>query len=312
MKAQARNRIEWLARGVLGDEEYQRLKSMPIVDVGFGYDSFGLERETVIAAYLAMRQLYQRYFRVDSEGHANIPVRGRALLIANHSGIVPLDGTMIGIDLLKHLNPPRLVRAAVDNFVAALPFLGLLFARLGQITGTRRNMIQLMERDELVLIFPEGTRGVGKRYSERYRLQRFTVGFVELALATRTPIIPTAVIGAEEQAPLLAKSKVLGRMLGMPFVPVTPTFPLMGPLGLIPYPSKYHILYGEPMLLHEQHGPDAVGDSKLVERLCGEVRERVQALVKEGLKRPHGLQFLTGDSLNGSGKKLLKKFRTTA
>ena len=211
---------------------------MALEDEGFGYDRFGFERESLYLAYLAARQLYRRWFRVDSSGHENVPRTGRAILAGNHSGLLPFDGAMLAVDMMEKLNPPRALRSIVDHFAFAFPYVGLFMYRTGQVPGTPRNFRDLLEREQLVLVFPEGSKGIVKPYSERYRLQAWNVGFVEIALETEAPIVPFAVIGAEEQAPVLFASKGVGKRLGLPVFPFTPTFPWFGVAGLVPYPVE--------------------------------------------------------------------------
>ncbi|MCW5829914.1 MAG: acyltransferase family protein [Deltaproteobacteria bacterium] len=282
--------IERLARQLVGDDRVEKLRQMPFNDLGFGYDQFGFERESALLAYLISRLFYLHYFRVESRGHGNIPAEGRTIVAANHSGLLPIDGVMIGCDLIEKLDRPRPMRAMVDNFVPSLPFIWQGMARAGQVVGSRRNFEELLKSEELVTVFPEGTKGIGKLFRERYRLKSFNVGFVELALQNQTPIVPAAVVGAEEQAPILGAIRASWvQRLGMPFIPLTPTFPLLGPLGLLPLPVKYHIRYGERLEFHREYGPDAASRPEIVKRLAEEVQQAVQDLVNEGLKERKGI-----------------------
>lgn len=271
-----------------GVRSLERLETMPFHDEGFGFDRFGLERESFWAGYLAVRLLYRHWFRVRSTGHENVPREGRVILAPNHSGLLPFDGAMITADLLERLDPPRSVRAIVDHFAFALPYVGTFMQRTGQVPGTTRNFADLLRQDELVLVFPEGTRAIVKPYRERYRLKKFNVGFVELAIEHEAPIVPVAVIGAEEQAPILFGSRTLGKKLGMPLFPITPTFPLLGPLGLIPYPSRYHIAYGEPIWLHREYPKEAARDPIVLQALAQQVQARVQGMIDVGLELRRG------------------------
>ena len=286
--------LAWrVARRCLPRDELQRIADLPFEDEGFGYDAFGMEIESTMLAYIAAAWLYERWFRVGSVGHQYIPTAGRALITPNHSGLLPLDAAMIGVDLVKRLPQPRLMRAVVDHFVSYTPFVNTFIYRAGQVVGNRRNFESLLERDNLVCVFPEGARGTGKPFRERYKLRPFNVGFVELSLTYRTPIVPTAIIGAEEQAPILYDIRSLARLLKLPYFPVTPTFPWLGPLGLLPYPVRYHIVYGKPFHFYEHDPPEAVEDAELVRMLVTKVRERVQAMVDAGL-RDYGLFALGG------------------
>jgi 1-acyl-sn-glycerol-3-phosphate acyltransferase len=155
----------------------------------------------------------------------------------------------------------------------------VFFARVGQVIGTRENVADLLDDGQLVLVFPEGMAGVRKRVTQRYRLQRFHVGFVEAALRAGAPIVPMAVVGSDDQAPILYDLGALARRLGLPFFPVTPTFPWLGPLGLLPYPVRYKIVYGEPLDFHERFGPEGASDPGLVRYLANQVRREIQLLL---------------------------------
>ncbi len=278
-----------LVKLLAGEEEVRWLDRVQIKDLGFGYDRFGLEKETAALAYLFFRQVYKYWFRVESEGHHNIPRVGRCILAANHGGLLPWDGSMACVDTLCRLHPPRMLRTIVDNFVADIPFLNVLFARVGQVIGARRNFRELLQAEELVLVFPEGTPAIGKTVRERYRLRPFHVGFVEFALTHQAPVIPVAFVGPDDQAPILFTLDGIGKRFGLPFVPVTPTFPWLGLLGLLPYPVKYHIAYGEPFHFYREYPKEAARNPKLVEELAGRVRERVQEMVDAGCRKRRGI-----------------------
>ena len=283
-----REQVTRLVKLLAGEEEFRWLDRVAMRDLGFGYDLFGLEKETVALAYFFARWVYKYWFRVESEGHHNIPRVGRCILAGNHGGLLPFDAAMCCVDTIAGLHPPRFLRAIVDNFVGSLPFLNVLFARCGQVIGARQNFRELLLNEELVLVFPEGTPAIGKTYRERYRLRPFRVGFIELAIQHQAPIVPVAFIGPDEQAPILFRLDRVARRLGLPFLPVTPTFPLLGPLGLLPAPVKYRIRYGEPFHFHREHPKEAARDPRLVEELADQVRARVQEMVVGGLKTRRG------------------------
>jgi 1-acyl-sn-glycerol-3-phosphate acyltransferase len=243
------------------------------------YDRFGLSAGALRSAFPLFYALYRLYFRVQSEGHGHIPAEGAAVLVANHGGLLPFDGAMAAVDVFLHTDPPRLARAIVDRWAGTLPFVNVFLARVGQVIGTRENVTALLEGGELVLVFPEGIDGIRKPIHQRYQLQHFHVGFIEHALRARAPIVPLAILGSDDQAPILYDVKPLARWLGLPVAPITPTFPWLGPLGLLPYPVRYRISYGEPLRLHERFGPDAAEDPALVRELSAEVRRTVQKLV---------------------------------
>ena len=183
------------------------------------------------------------------------------------------------IDVALNTDPPRLVRAIVDRWAGALPWINIFYARVGQVVGTRENFAKLLDDGQLLLVFPEGVDGMRKTIAHRYRLQNFRVGFIEHALRARTPIVPVAFIGSDDQSPILFDFKPLARRMGIPVAPITPTFPWFGPLGLLPYPVSYRIVYGEPRRYHERFGPEAANDSRLVRYLANQVRRAVQLLI---------------------------------
>jgi 1-acyl-sn-glycerol-3-phosphate acyltransferase len=243
------------------------------------YDRFGFSPDVTRRALPWFHALYKLYFRVESRGHEHLPERGRAVLAANHGGLLPFDGAMTVIDVLLHTDPPRLARAIVDRWAGELPFVNVFYARVGQVIGTRENFADLLDDDQLVLVFPEGIEGIRKTVAHRYRLQSFHVGFVEQALRARAPIVPMAVIGSDDQTPILYDLKPIARALRLPVAPITPTFPWLGPLGLLPYPVRYKIVYGEPLRFHERFGPEGADDARLVQYLARQVRSEVQRLV---------------------------------
>ncbi len=268
---------------VLNPDEIARIERLRIDDLGFGYDKFGAHRETLFNTYSVVKPFYDKYFRVESFGHENIPLKGRAILASNHSGTLPLDGMMIAIDIFQRLEQPRLMRAVVDRFAAALPFVGTFLQRCGQVIGTRRNFQELLESDEMVVVFPEGAKALGKLYKDRYRLYPFNMGFVELSLQHRAPIIPVAVIGAEEQMPVLADIKPLAKALGFPYVPITPT------ILPIPFPTHYRIYYGKPLHYYSQFAEDTIQSPEMVRELARDVQEQVQQMIDIGLAERKGV-----------------------
>lgn len=270
---------DWLDR-VLDDNERRRLFAlMQWSDADAGYDRFGLSPAVLRRVFPLFLLLYRAWFRVRSSGHEHLPTHGPAILASNHGGLLPFDGAMLVMDVALSTDPPRLLRAIVDHWAGSLSYINVFFARVGQVIGTRENFADLLADDQLVLVFPEGINGIRKLITQRHRLQSFHVGFVEQALRAGAPIIPTAVIGSDDQAPILFDLKPLARMFGLPVVPVTPTFPWLGPLGLIPYPVPYRIVYGEPLRFQERFGPDDADDPRLIRYLARLVRKEVQALI---------------------------------
>jgi 1-acyl-sn-glycerol-3-phosphate acyltransferase len=287
---------EWalrMAERILTTEEKERLWQVRAEwrekDTGFGYDIFGAEFESALIAYCLMRFFYDKYFRVDSYGHENIPPKGRLILASNHSGIVPMDGAMIAVDCVRKLDPPRIPRAILQDIYAGA-FTRDTMARLGQVLGLRVNFSKLLQMEQTVLVFPEGGRGNSKPFTKRYKPLTFNVGHVELSLENKAPIVPVGVIGAEEQLPVIYNWQWLGNKLGTGPFPVTLTWPWLGPLGLWPLPTKYYIYFGEPFRFWEED-PDALSKAELVRDMAGRVRARVQSLLDEGLARRPSVFF---------------------
>jgi len=246
-------------------------------------DDFGMDSEYSQRVKPFFDFLYYSYWRVQVLGIENLPDEGRGLIVSNHSGTLPYDGTMIRLASENEHPTHRDIRFLVEDFVYHFPFLGTFMYRTGGVRACPENATKLLEADHLVAVFPEGVKGIGKHFKNRYRLQRFgRGGFIRLALRTGSPIIPTAVIGAEEIYPLLYRSTILSKPFGLPFFPITPTFPWLGPLGLIPMPSKWSIMFGKPIDL-SQYKPEHAEDRLLVNKLSEEVRTRIQEMIFEGL-----------------------------
>ncbi|MBK8014227.1 MAG: acyltransferase family protein [Deltaproteobacteria bacterium] len=249
-----------------------------------GVDPFGYDPEVVQYTALPLAWLYERYFRCITKGLENVP-DGRVLLVGNHSGQLPFDAMMVATAMILERDPPRIVRSMVEKWVPRLPWVSVFFARVGQIVGTPDNCRRLLELDEAILVFPEGVRGISKTFDRRYRLERFGTGFMRLALETHTPIVPVAIVGAEEQAPSLHNLKSLAKLLGIPAFPVTPTFPLLGPAGLIPLPTRYRIYFGEPMMF-EGEGDE---EDEVVRGFVAQVQSRLQSMIELGLRERRGV-----------------------
>ena len=227
--------------------------------------------------------MYDGWWRVDAVGVERVPETGRALLVANHAGVVPWDATMIAAALLRHHPHPRHPRFLVLNWAFQLPWVASFMRKVGGVPASPHNAERLLNEDNLVAVFPEGVKGAGKDFSERYRLQRFgRGGFIEVALRTGAPIVPVAVVGSEETYPKIAEAPPLARLLGAPYFPVTPTFPALGPLGAVPLPSKWRIEFCEPISL-AHHGPEAINDRALVFELTEHVRDTIQGALFSNL-----------------------------
>jgi len=241
----------------------------------FGVDPYGFDVDYLTSAIAPLLWLYRRWFRVETHGIDNVPAEGRVLLVSNHSGQLPFDAAMIDLALLIDRDPPRATRALVDTWVPTLPFVSTFMARCGQIVGTPENCRRLLAADECLLVFPEGTRGLGKPFSERYRLQAFGHGFMRMALESDAPIVPIGVVGAEEQAPQVLDVKPLAKLLGFPYLPVTPT------ILPLPLPVRYHLHFGEPMRF--TGSPD--DEDAVLEEKVAKVKSAVAGLLARGLEQ---------------------------
>lgn len=279
---------DWLKRQAsrfvdrrLGAEYNARSKALAVRQNEYGFDPFGFSREHVKYALLIARWLYRDYFRTEVFGIENVPAAGRVLLVANHSGQLPFDGVVIGTAVFFEAVPPRMVRSMVERFVPTVPFASYLLNRWGQITGTPENCRRLLDNEEAILVFPEGARGISKPFSRRYQLQDFGLGFMRLALETGTPIVPIAVVGAEEQAPAV-NVKPLARLFGAPSFPVVPYPPF---IPLIPLPVKYRVYFGEPL----SFDGDADDDDEVLDAMVQSVRNRIQSMIHLGLRERRGV-----------------------
>ncbi|MDQ3691235.1 MAG: acyltransferase family protein [Chloroflexota bacterium] len=253
-------------------------------------DDFGLDEDLYREVLLPlMRPLYERYFRVRTLGVDRIPDTGPALIVGNHSGTIALDAVMVQYAVATEHPTRRIIRNIGADLVYELPVIGPLARKGGAAVASEEDARELLARGELVGVYPEGFKGVGKGWRERYKLQRFgRGGFMETALRTRVPIIPVAVVGAEEAFPMIGNAKWLAKALGMPFFPITPTFPLLGPLGLLPLPSKWIIEFGPPIPT-DDYPEDAADDAMLVFGLADRVRDTIQQMLYRNLQQRKGV-----------------------
>ncbi|MGY1635240.1 lysophospholipid acyltransferase family protein [Geodermatophilus sp. SYSU D00742] len=254
--------LEFLRRRLTGD---------------YDTDEFGFDPDLTDHVLLPLlRPLFSRWFRVETHGVENVPDTGGALVVANHSGTVPIDALMTTVALHDDHPAQRRLRLLGADLVFELPFVGSVSRKMGTTLACNEDAERLLTGGELVGVFPEGFKGIGKPFRERYTLQRFgRGGFVTAALRTGAPIIPCAIVGAEEIYPMLGNAKTVARLLGLPYFPITPTFPVLGPLGLVPLPSKWLIAFGEPIET-ASYGPAAAEDPMLVFNLTDQVRETIQ------------------------------------
>ncbi|CAN5871803.1 hypothetical protein BH11MYX2_BH11MYX2_08590 [soil metagenome] len=238
----------------------------PFHDEGYGFDLFGLHPPLLASAAVASRRFYERYFRVRSHSIHHIP-SGPVILIANHAGVLPIDAMLLCLDVLYRSDPPRIPRPVLDHFVPRLPMVSTLFARLGAVCGTPGNARRLLDRGELLVIFPEGVSGPAKHTRDRYRLQDWSVGFAELAIRHGASIVPVAVIGGEESWPLAVKLGI--HPFGSPYIPI--------PWSPLPLPVRYELTYGAPLTVAAD--PREANDPSVVATLAEDARAALAQLL---------------------------------
>jgi 1-acyl-sn-glycerol-3-phosphate acyltransferase len=253
----------------------------------WNFDDYGFETDYADVWVPLARMVYRRYWRVEANGVRNVPRRGGALLVSNHAGVLPFDGVMIEIAILEH-GLDRHGRALIADWFFGMPMLSWFLRRTGQTLGHPGDTHRLLSSGELVLVFPEGIKGTGKLWRERYRLRRFgRGGFVESAIRAQVPIVPVSVVGSEEIYPMFTDVRPLARLTGFPYFPLTPTWPWLGPLGLIPLPSKWRIEFHPPIRTDELP-PESADDPSVVMRVADEVRDVIQEGVVRNLMQRRG------------------------
>jgi len=271
--------VELWVRRHLGEDFLRRIHNVPTERNEFGVDPFGFDPEFLLWSLPLAHFLYRKYFRVETRGLSNVP-DGPVLLVGNHSGQIPMDGMMVASAMLLDGDPPRMVRSMIERWVPTLPFVSFYMARNGQVLGTPENCRHLLSNGEAILVFPEGQAAINKTFDKRYQLQEFGRGFLRLALESGAPVVPVAVIGAEEQAPSIYNVKQLARLIGAPAFPITPTFPWLPGVGLLPYPVKYRLWFGAPM--HFEGDPDE--EDSVVGAQVSQVRTALADLIAHGLQ----------------------------
>jgi 1-acyl-sn-glycerol-3-phosphate acyltransferase len=262
---------------VLGETYCERLKRVPMALGPSGVDPFGLDPQWAKYAVLTVAVLHRRYFRTEVHGIRNVPP-GRVLLVANHSGQIPIDGALVGAAMFMDAEPPRLIRAMVEKWAGSLPFVSLLLTRVGQVVGVPENAIRLLSQGEALLVFPEGARGISKSFDRRYKLAEFGLGFMRTAIETDTPVVPVAIVGAEEQYISVGNMERLAKLLHIPAFPLIPQVFLPG--GQLPLPTKYRLWFGEPM----RFTGDPDDDDSVIDEKVWLVKQTVQSMVNRGLK----------------------------
>jgi 1-acyl-sn-glycerol-3-phosphate acyltransferase len=246
-------------------------------------DEWGLDWEFVEVVRPFFEFMYYKYWRIETNGLENIPDTGRSLLVSNHSGQLPWDGAMLTTAIYSEHPYQRLSRNLYATWFPTLPFVSTILERGGQVMATVENGTRLLEQDELVAVFPEGYKGAGKLFKDRYRLARFgRGGFVKMALNTQAPMIPLSIVGAEETYVSVYKSTSIAKLVGFPYFPISLRFPWFGLLGIIPFPTKWYIDIGEPIPTDE-YGPDAALNLVLVSQLSDQVRNIIQEMINARL-----------------------------
>lgn len=274
-----------LSELIVDPEVARAIDSLPNKINELGFDPWGFSPRYAKVYYSLARHVFN-YFRPQIHGIEQVP-DGRVLIVPNHSGQLPFDGLVVAVACLLHARPPRLVRPMAERWVPTLPYVNEAFSRAGVTVGDPINCKNLLEDDQAILVFPEGARGSGKPWAQRYQLVPFGRGFMRLALQTGTPIVPTAIIGAEESIISLFNWKGLAKLLRAPYIPVSPWLPLLGPLAYLPLPTRFHVYFGEPMRFD---GPFDDEDS-IIQRKVQAVQDRVQELIDQGLQRRTSIFF---------------------
>jgi 1-acyl-sn-glycerol-3-phosphate acyltransferase len=248
-------------------------------------DEFGFDRHLTDGVFIpALRPLYKTWFRTEATGVDHLPKEGPALVVANHSGTLALDAIMLAVSVHDETPDQRHLRLLGADLVFRMPFVSELARKSGATLACNADAERLLADGELVGVFPEGFKGIGKPFADRYKLQRFgRGGFVSAALRTGTPIVPVAIVGAEEIYPMIANIKPLARLIGAPYFPITPTFPWLGPLGLLPLPSKWLIEFCDPIPTEDY--ADSADDPMVVFNLADQVRETIQQSLHRLLER---------------------------
>lgn len=253
----------------------ERVRRLELPFNRFGFDPYGISQEHLAQFFTTLAWFYRSYFKVQAFGVEHVPARGRGMLIGNHSGGVAIDGAMVLASIFLAKEPPRLAQGMAEKFLGKMPFSSEWTLRLGQLTGLPEHATRLLHDDRLLMVFPEGARGTAKLYKERHSLVRFGTGFMRLALETKSPIIPFAFIGGGEVMPTILNAYRLGRLLGVPYVPITPY------LLPVPRPEPCEVYYGPPMCFRG----NGAEDDHVIEGYVEEVKSRVAALIELGVAR---------------------------
>ena len=253
-------------------EVAERLDRIDVPFNRYGLDPFGISRDHLGGFYSMLGFFYRRYFRCLSFGIEHIPDSGPVMLVGNHSGGLPVDGGMVIASLFFDKDPPRHTHGMVEKFAQHWPVVSPIFSRVGQLTGLPEHAVQLLRAGRVLMVFPEGARGTGKLYKDKYQLVRFGTGFVRLALRTGTPIVPLAFVGGEEAIPTVFHAQRLAKWIGAPYVPITPY------LLPLPLPVQCSLHYGEPF----RFSGDGTEPDHVIDGYVEQVKSRITALIDEG------------------------------
>ncbi len=259
-------------------EVRERLEKLEIPFNEYGVDPYGISKAYLGPSFTALRFFFKHYFSVESHGIENVPRRGRVMLVGNHSGGVALDGAMVVASQFLEMNPPRLAQGMAEKFLNKVPFASQLTNRCGHLTGLPEHAERLLADERMLMVFPEGARGTAKLFKERYSLVHFGTGFVRLAMKMKTPIVPFAFLGGGEAIPTISNAVSLGKLLGVPYIPVTPW------LLAVPIPAKLEVYYSPPMVF-EGSGSE---EDEVVHGHVEKVKERIAQLIDNGRRRRRG------------------------
>lgn len=263
------NLRRFLKQKLVPDTLDERLNQITKPVGSLGYDPWGYHEESVKIGMSLVRHLYEKYFRVESHGEDRVPAHGPVMIIANHSGQLPIDGVLIGYCLATRKNQPRMARAMIERFFPTVPYLGNLLNQVGAVLGDPTNCAKMLANGEGVIVFPEGVRGSGKLYRDRYQLKRFGNGFLRLAMQYQVPIIPVGVVGCEETIPAIGNIAPLARLLNVPYIPISLPFVL---------PAKVILNFGEPLYFAD----DDITEEEVAERV-DQVKAAISELIDKGL-----------------------------
>jgi 1-acyl-sn-glycerol-3-phosphate acyltransferase len=259
-------------------EVRERVERIELPWNAFGIDPYGISKDYLAVNFTALRFFYRRYFSVEAHGLRHVPRRGRVMLVGNHSGGFALDGIMVIASMFFEMDPPRIAQGMAEKFMNKLPFASQITSRLGHLTGLPEHAERLLSDERMLMVFPEGARGTAKLYKERYSLVQFGSGFMRLATKMKTPIVPFAFLGGGEAVPTISNAVTLGKLLGVPYIPITPW------ILAVPIPAKLEVHYSEPMVFE---GTGAEED-EVVSQNVEKVKDRIQVLIDVGKRRRLG------------------------